>query len=78
MNPFHTDGAASKLVSPGWSATIVQIPVLSSFTVAPLTVQTNFVSELKLTPRPLEAVALTVYVDVLKLRLGISSHETFW
>ena len=44
---------------PGWSALIVQVPVVTSVTVEPLTVQTAGVVELKVTARPEEAVALT-------------------
>ena len=55
-----TGGAGLKNSLPGWAAWIVQVPVVISVTVLPLTVQTAGVSEAKLTGKPEEAVALTV------------------
>ncbi len=45
---------------PAWLAWIVQVPVVTRWTVEPLTVQTPVVVELKLTARPELAVALTL------------------
>ena len=49
-----------KLALPGCVAWIVQVPVVSSVTVLPLTVQTADVSDAKLTGKPDDAVALTL------------------
>ena len=45
---------------PAWVAVIVQVPISSSVTVEPDTVQTDEVVEAKLTASPDEAVAVTV------------------
>ena len=47
---------------PAWSAAMVQVPAERALTVAPLTLQTAGVSELKLTVNPEVAVALAVVV----------------
>jgi hypothetical protein len=57
-----TGVAAAQFVLPACVAWIVQVPAEISVTVAPDTVQTGVVCELKLTARPEDAVALTVGV----------------
>ena len=54
-----TGVAAAKFALPACVAWIVQVPVATSATVEPDTVQTGVVCELKLTGRPDEADALT-------------------
>ena len=55
-----TGGAAPYVPLPAWSAWIVQVPAAAMWTVVPATLQTPEVSELKVTVRPDDAVALTV------------------
>jgi hypothetical protein len=55
-----TGVAAAQLALPACEALIVQVPTATSVTVAPDTVQTVVVVEVKLTARPEDAVALTV------------------
>ena len=55
-----TEGAAAYVVSPACDARIVQVPAETSVTVAPDTVQTDSVVEVKLTTRPEDAGALIV------------------
>jgi hypothetical protein len=57
-----TSGAALKLESPAWSAASVQDPIETPVTVEPETVQTDVVSELKVTCKPDVAVADKVAV----------------
>ena len=55
-----TGVAAAKLALPACVAWIVQVPVATSVTVEPDTMQTGVVCELKLTASPDDADALTV------------------
>ena len=57
---WFTGVAAAKLALPACVAWIMQVPVVTSVTIEPDTVQTDVVCELKLTGRPDEADALTV------------------
>ena len=57
-----TCGAALLLLSPDWSAAMVQVPAERALTVEPLTLQTAGVIVLKATARPELAVALAVLV----------------
>ena len=54
-----TSGAAAYLELPAWLASIVQVPVATSVTVVPETVQTEAVAEEKLTGSPEVAVAVS-------------------
>ncbi len=58
VKPCATWGAAFQLALPAWSASIVQVPAATMWTVVPDTVQTGAVAEVKVTARPEEAVAL--------------------
>src|ERR1039457_1046801 len=57
--PWFTGVAAAQLGLPACVAWIVQVPTETSVTVAPDTVQTDVVCELKLTGKPELALALT-------------------
>jgi hypothetical protein len=48
------------LIVPAWEAWIEHVPVLTTVTLAPDTVQTGAVLEVKLTARPEDEVAVTV------------------
>jgi hypothetical protein len=68
---WSTGVAALNPVLPVWEASMVQVPAETSVTVAPETVHTGAVIDLKLTVRPDEAVALTVKGDAPNVWSGI-------
>jgi hypothetical protein len=78
INRWLTEVAAAKFESPAWEAWMVQVPVATSVTVAPETVQTDVVVELKETGRPEEAVAVTVNGSEATLMLERAAKVIVW
>lgn len=75
---WFTGVAAAQLALPACIAWMVQVPVATSVTVAPDTVQTVVVVEAKLTARPDEAIALTLNGDAPSERLGRAPKVMVW
>ena len=59
------------MLSPAWSAAIVQVPAIMAYIVLVLTLQTLGVAELKVTASPEVAVALAAVVPLTTRLLGV-------
>ena len=66
------------MVSPAWSAAIVQVPPPTKVTVEPATVQTAVVVEVKVTDNPEVAVAATVNAAAPNVLLPRALNEIVW